>query len=125
MSTIAVGATSETAYAIASARTRRPSASVLLTSEVRPPKWVITSPGRIAEPLTEFSAAGTRPTTRTGQSTSRSAAMVAMTAPPPLMSRFIVSMPSLGLMSRPPLSKVMPLPTSTTVGVRRLAPGGV
>ena len=51
--------------------------------------------------------------------------MVAMTAPPPLMSRFIVSMPSLGLMSRPPVSKVMPLPTRTTVGMRLVAPRGV
>jgi leucyl aminopeptidase len=41
---------------------------------------VITSPGRIADPLTEFSAAGTSPTTRTGQSTSRSAAIAAITA---------------------------------------------
>ena len=125
MSRIAAGLSSRTAYAIASASTRRPSASVLLTSEVRPPKWVMTSPGRIAEPLTAFSAAGTSPTTRTGQATSRSAAMVAMTAPPPLMSRFIVSMPSLGLMSRPPVSKVMPLPTMTTVGMRLVAPRGV
>ena len=125
MSTSTVGDSSATAYAIASASTRRPSASVLLTSEVRPPKWVITSPGRIAEPLMAFSAAGTRPITRTGQSTSRSAAIVAITAPPPLMSRFIVSMLSLGLMSRPPLSKVMPLPTSTTVGIFLVAPRGV
>ena len=36
MSTRAAGASSLTAYAIASASTRRPSASVLLTSEVRP-----------------------------------------------------------------------------------------
>ena len=51
--------------------------------------------------------------------------MAAITAAPPLMSRFMVSMLSLGLMSRPPVSKVMPLPTSTIVGVRRVASRGV
>ena len=69
-----------------------------------------------------FSAAGTRPMTLTGHCTSRSAAIVASTAAPPDMSRFIDSMPSGGLMSRPPVSKVMPLPTSTTVGVDLSAP---
>ena len=71
-----------------------------------------------------FSAAGTSPTTLTEQWTSRSAAIVASTAAPPDMSRFIDNMPSGGLMSRPPVSKVMPLPTSTTVGVFLVAPRG-
>ena len=124
-STSTAGSSSATAYAIASAITSRPSASVLLTSEVRPPTWVITSPGRIEVPLIEFSAAGTSPMTRTGQSTSGSAAIAAITAAAPLMSRFMVSMLSAGLMSSPPLSKVMPLPTSTTVGIFRPAPRGV
>ena len=36
------------------------------------------------------------------------------TAAPPHMSVNIIRMPSAGLMFKPPLSKVMPLPTSTT-----------
>ena len=47
-----------------------------------------------------------------------------MTTAPPVMSRFIVDIASAGLMDRPPVSKVMPLPTSTTVGVRRPASAG-
>ena len=48
-----------------------------------------------------------------------------MTTPPPVMSRFMVVIESAGLMDRPPESKVMPLPTSTTRGVFDDAPGGV
>ena len=48
-----------------------------------------------------------------------------MTTPPPVMSRFIVVIDSAGLMERPPESKVMPLPTSTTRGVFEVAPLGV
>ena len=44
-----------------------------------------------------------------------------MTVAPPDMSVFIAIMPSLGLIDRPPVSKVMPLPTSTTW---RRAPAG-
>ena len=99
--------------------TRRPSASVLVTSVVRPPQCRITSPGRSEPPEIEFSAAATSPTTGTGQPTAPSAAMVAMTAPPPVMSRFMLAIASPGLMEMPPVSKVMPLPTSTTGGVRR------
>ena len=55
--------------------------------------------------------------------------MTEMTTAPPLMSRFMVRMPSAGLMDRPPVSNVMPLPTSTTVGsalrARALTPWGV
>src|SRR5439155_1089940 len=45
-------------YARTSASTSRPSASVFSTSEVFPPRWRNTSPGRIAEPLGMFSANG-------------------------------------------------------------------
>ena len=48
-----------------------------------------------------------------------------MTTAPPVMSRFIVDIASPGLIVSPPVSKVMPLPTSTTVGVPRAAFGGV
>ena len=45
----------------------------------------------------------------------------AITTAPPVMSRFMLTIASPGLIDRPPVSKVMPLPTSTTV--RRLAAG--
>ena len=72
-----------------------------------------------------FSAEATRPVTRTLQPIAASAPSTAMTTPPPVMSRFMVVMPSAGLMDRPPVSKVMPLPTSTTCGVRRPDLAGV
>ena len=52
--------------------------------------------------------------TRCGTPSRAAASTVASTTPAPLMSVFIVTMPSRGLMLMPPLSKVMPLPTSTT-----------
>ena len=61
----------------------------------------------------------------TGQPTVSRAAITESTTAAPVMSRFMVVMPSAGLMDRPPVSKVMPLPTSTTVGVLRLALRGV
>ena len=45
-----------------------------------------------------------------------------MTTAPPAMSVFMVFMPAVGLSDRPPESKVMPLPTSTTC--RSRAPAG-
>ena len=98
---------------------------MLVTSVVRPPYCVITSPGRIEVPLTAFSAIGSRPVTRTGQSTSGSAAITAATTPAPVMSRFMVTIDWPGLMERPPLSKVMPLPTSTTCLALREPFGGL
>ena len=98
---------------------------MFVTSLVRPLWWRSTSPGRSASPPTAFSAAATSPTTRTGQSTADRAASTDMTTAPPVMSRFIVVIASAGLMDRPPVSNVMPLPTSTTVGVRRPARLGV
>ncbi len=82
---------------------------------------MITSPTRTAEPDGMFSAAATRPVTRVRTPSADSADMAAITAAPPAMSVFISCMPSLGLSDSPPLSKVMPLPTSTTC---RSAPGG-
>ena len=41
------------------------------------------------------------------------------------MSRFIVTIDEPGLIERPPLSKVIPLPTSTTWGTERERPGGL
>jgi len=94
---------------------------VFSTSVVRPPKWVMTSPGRIAEPDGMFSAAAIRPVTRTAAPSSASADIAAITAAPPAMSVFMAFMPSFGLSESPPLSNVMPLPARTT-WVR--APGG-
>ena len=72
-----------------------------------------------------FSAAHTNPVTRTWTPRSRSEDMVAITEPPPVMSRFIVAIDSRGLSDSPPVSNVMPLPTSTTYGVSLPAPSGV
>ena len=57
--------------------------------------------------------------TRSRQPSAANAPSTAITTPPPVMSRFIVVMLSAVLMESPPVSKVMPLPTSTTRGVRR------
>ena len=62
--------------------------------------------------------------TRTGTARSRQAASTASTIAEPDMSVFMASMPSAGLMSSPPVSKVMPLPTRTTRGVFAVAPSG-
>ncbi len=55
--------------------------------------------------------------------------MVARTTAPPVMSRFIEPIEALGLIERPPVSKVMPLPTRTTSGsffaARAEMPAGV
>src|SRR3990172_832073 len=51
---------------MASARTRRPSASVLITSIVLPFIAVTTSPGLVAAPEGMFSVVGTRAVTLTG-----------------------------------------------------------
>ena len=104
--------------------TMRPSASVLPISTVRPPYCVMTSQGRYAAPPTPFSASASRPVTLTGTASSRQAASTASTTAEPLMSVFMASMPSAGLMSRPPVSKVIPLPTRTTRGVFAVAPAG-
>ena len=99
---------------MASASTSRPSASVLTTSVVRPPYCRTTSPGRYDAPPTAFSASGSSPTTRRRTPAARQAARTARTAPAPDMSVCIGSMASRGLTASPPVSKVMPLPTSTT-----------
>ncbi len=83
------------------------------TSTVRPPKCVMTSPGRSADPDGMFSAAATNPVTRDLTPSGPSADMAAITAAPPAMSVFISFMPSAGLSDSPPLSNVMPLPAST------------
>ena len=100
-----------TARTRASIRTSRPSASVFSTSTVLPLAAVSTSPGRIDDPDSMFSAMGANVDTLTG-SPSRAIANVAwMTVAAPAMSHFIVSIDCAGLIVRPPESNVMPLPT--------------
>ena len=70
----------------------------------------------MALPPGMFSAAGTMPTTRMGAFSIEMARMAQMTAAPPAMSSFIRSMPSAGLIEIPPVSNVMPLPTSPSTG---------
>ncbi len=120
VSTISCGSRSRR-KASASARTSRPSASVLSTSEVVPPRCVITSPGFWAEPLGMFSLHGIAAITLIF-GLSRAIAFIAprIEAAPP-MSSFIVSMPLASLIDSPPESNAMPLPVSA-IGVASPAP---
>ena len=61
-----------------------------------------------------FSQLGMRPTTLSAGRSSPSARKVPSTLAAPPMSNFISSMSCDGLIEMPPLSKVMPLPTSTS-----------
>ncbi|MCY1529762.1 hypothetical protein D9M68_649270 [compost metagenome] len=81
---------------------------------VWPDMLVTTSPGLVAMPLGMFSQVGTTATTLSFRPISATAWMVPSTEAAPHMSYFISSMPSPGLSEMPPVSKVMPLPTSTT-----------
>ena len=74
---------------------------------------VTTSPGLVARPEGMFSQAGMRPTTLTGAFISAIVRNVPSTAAAPHMSNFIWSMSRPGLSEMPPVSNVMPLPTST------------
>ena len=105
------------AWVTASARTIRPSASVLPISKVVPFSARTTSLGRVAVPLGIFSAAARMPITRTGRRSAATAHSAPRTAAPPPRSVFIVYMLSGPFRSRPPESKVIVLPTSATVRV--------
>ena len=81
-----------------------------------------TSPGLVAVPLGMFSQVGTRPITLSlGLSSARLWKVPSTLAAPP-MSNFISSMPAPGFSEMPPVSKVMPLPTSTTGACEAAAP---
>ncbi len=97
-----------------------------------PPWMVITSPGRCALPPGMFSADGSQPVTRMGRPSSAMAFTAPRTAAAPAMSDFISSMLAAGLIEMPPVSKVMPLPTSARCVVapsgeyaRRVSRGGL
>ena len=89
---------------------------------VWPLMLVTTSPGLTARPLGMFSQAGIRPTTLTAGLSSASAAKVPSTLAAPPMSNFISSISAAGLIEMPPVSKVTPLPTSTTGATDLCAP---
>ena len=80
------------AYQSASARIRRPSASVFEISIVLPLKEVTMSPGLKAWPPGMFSQDGTTVRMRTGRPSSAIAAVAVSAAAPPPMSDFISSM---------------------------------
>ncbi|CAB4336404.1 unannotated protein [freshwater metagenome] len=69
------------------------------------------SEGRVALSLTMFSASGAQASIATGIFKTAIATAAAEIAAAPAISDFIASMPSAGLRARPPVSKVIPLPT--------------
>ena len=71
------------------------------------------SPGLVARPSGMFSAAATMATRLIFGRMPSTASTVPNTLAAPHMSNFISSMASPGLSEMPPVSKVMPLPTST------------
>ena len=80
------------------------------------------SPGRAAEPEGMFSAAAMITVRLILSFICATACSVPKTEPAPDMSYFISSMSAAGLSEMPPVSKVMPLPTSTTGAWRAPAP---
>ena len=100
------------AWVRASHKTNRPSASVFKISTVLPELVVTISPGRVAPPLGMFSAAATIVKRLIGSLASMAAFVAPKTAAAPPMSYFISSIVGGGLREMPPVSKVIPLPTS-------------
>ena len=92
--------------------TRRPSASVFNTSMVFPESVLMTSPGRCAFDEGMFSAIQVIAVTLPSYPVAASASIVPKTVAEPPMSYFISSMFAPGLREIPPVSKVIPLPTS-------------
>ena len=68
--------------------------------------------GRVALSLTIFSASGAHASIAIGSFNVAIASTAAHTAAAPLISDFIASIPCAGLSARPPVSKVIPLPTN-------------
>jgi len=81
---------------------------------VKPAIDVKISPGLIAPASGIFSQAGITPTTLIAKSISPMALNVPITLAAPHISYFISSISPPGFNEIPPVSKVMPLPTSTT-----------
>ena len=110
-SIIPVGLNRSCVYHKISARTSRPSASVLITSTVSPFIDLITSPGRVAFPDGIFSTKPTTPTTLAFALRRASVFIAPATTPAPPISIVISSMPAAGFNEIPPVSKTTPLPT--------------
>ena len=106
-----VGSNRSCAYHRTSARTKRPSASVLMISTVSPFMDFTTSPGRVAVLEGMFSTRPTRPTTFALALRRASARMTPDTTPAPPMSMVMSSIPAAGLRLIPPVSNTTPLPT--------------
>ena len=70
-----------------------------------------------------FSAMHSQAVTRTGRLRRAAASVTARTVAAPVMSYFMPTMPVGGFSERPPVSKVMPLPTSARCCARRPAIG--
>ena len=102
--------------------TKRPSASVLVTSTVVPSNIVMTSLGRWASAPGMFSASASHAVTRIGSARRAAVTMAPSTVAAPAMSDFISGMDEAGLRDRPPESKVMPLPMRATCLGRPAAP---
>ncbi len=98
------------------ASTSLPSASVLSTSTVFPPRMWSTSLGRVAVPDGRFSAMHIHAVMRTGRFRRAAASVTASTVAAPVMSYFIPTMDAAGFSESPPESKVIPLPTSARCG---------
>ena len=106
------------AYTSASARVRRPSASVLFTSMVFPFDAVRMSPGRRPrDPIMFSQLAMMKCASTPGGAVSAMMRAAPRVAPAPPMSNFIISImdPAPALMLYPPESNVRPLPTTATV----------
>ena len=73
-----------------------------------------TSPGRVARPDGMLSAMQSHAVTRIGSPSVATARSTASAVAAPHMSYFIPTMRGGGLSDSPPVSKVMPLPTSAT-----------
>ena len=113
MSTTA-GGLNRRAKVMPSHRISRPSASVFSTSIVLPDIEVTMSPGFVARPLGMFSQVGITPTTFNFAPMLASDLIAPNTLAAPDMSNFISSMPGGCFSEMPPVSNVMPLPTSAT-----------
>src|SRR5204862_141269 len=101
-------------YQSTSARTSRPSASVLMISMVCPDIDVTMSPGRCALPSGMFSTRPIAPTALTLALRAASACIRPTTQAAPAMSPFMSSMDAAGLIEIPPVSKQTPLPMKAT-----------
>ena len=87
---------------------------MLRISTVWPDMLFTMSPGFDAAPPGMFSVVGTSPMTLSLGFSSATARKVPSTLAAPHMSNFISSISAAGLSEMPPVSKVIPLPTSTT-----------